>query len=100
MAPICSVEPNMFHDPTCLLTAGDHPFTKHESYVAYAKCRVEAAADIVKLTDTGYFTVKELASEALVARIVAGLGKSKFSKPFARDFYRDYEQSLKPPKSP
>lgn len=100
MVPICSVKPNMPHDTTCLVAAGDHPFLQHASYVAYSKCRIEAAADVAKLVNSGYFVVKEQASEALVARIVGALPGSKFIKPFARDFYRDYEQSLKTPKAP
>lgn len=87
----------MPHDPACLVSPGDHPFLQHASYVAYSKCRIEAAADVVKLVNTGYFAVKEPASESLVARISAAISSSKFVKPFARDFYRDYEQSVKRP---
>jgi hypothetical protein len=97
MAPICSVKPNVPHDPTCLVSPEDHPFLQHASYVAYSKCRIEAAADVAKLVSSGYFTVKEPASEALVARIAGAIPSSKFIKPFARDFYRDYEQSMKAP---
>ncbi|EQD77028.1 hypothetical protein B1B_01297 [mine drainage metagenome] len=102
MAPVCSVDPDpkAFRDDTCLLAAGDHPFIKHDSYIAYAKCRVVAASDLVKHTESGYVIEKKPASDALVARIVAGLRKSKFTKPFARDFYQDYEQSLRQPPRP
>ena len=68
---------------------------KHESCVAYAKSRVEAAVDVVKLVTNGYFVAKEPASEALVAKLANGLRKSKFAKPYVLDVYRDYEQSLK-----
>lgn len=95
MVPICSVKPDLPHDSTCLLSPGDHQFLQHASYVAYSKCRVEAAADVAKLVGGGYFTIKEPASEELIARIAAAISTSKFIKPFARDFYRDYEQSVK-----
>ena len=94
MVPICSVEPDKFCDDTCLLAVGEHQFLQHESYVAYAKCRVEAALHVLNLVGSGYFIPKDPLSDSIVVRMCNGLATSKFVKPFVRDFYRDYEQSL------
>jgi hypothetical protein len=35
-------------DDTCRLTAGEHRFIKHASYILYRKARIEAGVDLVK----------------------------------------------------
>lgn len=98
MVPICSVLPKIRHDNACLISAGDHPFVKHESYVAYALCRVESADAMAEHVGGGYLIENQPASEVLAQRIVAGLKRSKFTKPFALEFYGDFERSLNRPR--
>jgi hypothetical protein len=89
------VPPGGLHDDTCPVWTGDHQFVKHDSYVAYDKCRVEHAVSLTKLVNEGYFVEKEAASEELVVKIAAGLKKSKFTRPFAKTFLIEFEQSQK-----
>lgn len=58
MVPINSVKPARPHDSTCLLAAGDNPFIKHESYVAYDRCRVEHTVHVEKLIASGFSSRK------------------------------------------
>ena len=90
MVPVCSVVPAIPHDEACLVDVGDHPFVKHESFIAYARCRVEAADDLVTHVCRGYLVENSPASEVLVQRIVSGLKQSRFTKPFALKFYQDF----------
>lgn len=98
LVPICSVPPDGCHDGTCPVGMRDHPFLKHDSYVAYDKCRVEFSTAVTRLVDNHYFVEKGMVSEELVLRIAAGLKVSKFTKPFAKKFLIEFEQSLKPSK--
>lgn len=83
MVPICTVRKN--HDGTCILQPGDHVFIQHESYVAYAKCRVDQADTLHKGIDTGLITDRGLLAEKVFARILAGAKKSSQIKPFAQE---------------
>lgn len=83
LVPICSVR-NEFHDGTCVLSAGEHSFLRHESYVEYAHGRTEFAAVIEDRVKKGFFVPKEDASDALFQKILAGVFKSKRTKPFLR----------------
>ena len=98
MAPVCSVPATGTYDNSCLVASGDHPFLQHASYVAYDKCRVEQAVALENLVKSGYMIEKEPASEDLVASISAGLKKSKFARPFAKELLKEFENSQKPPK--
>jgi hypothetical protein len=96
MVPICSVRPKVPHDPTCLLAADEHPFIKHESYVAYDRCDQRHVVDVEKLVANGFFIPKEPMPEAVLDRIVEGLRKSPRAKPFAREFLQDWEKARRP----
>ncbi|MGA9367236.1 MAG: hypothetical protein WBV35_07245, partial [Steroidobacteraceae bacterium] len=91
MAPICSVPKDTPYDDTCLIAAAEHPFIKHDSYVPYSRCRDESVVDLQKHAERGYLTEMDPASAALLQRIIAGLSKSKFARPYARSFLRDFE---------
>lgn len=92
MVPICTVA--SMCDNACLISVGDYPFVKHESYVAYARCRIECANDLIRLVGSGRFIEKAPASEDLANRIAAGLSRSQFTKPFALEFYQGFERSM------
>lgn len=88
MVPVCSAASQC--DNTCLISVGDHPFVRHESYVDYARCRLESANDLAKFVDSGYLVEKEPADGALVDRMGAGFSRSRFTKPFALEFYQNF----------
>ena len=76
-------------DPTCIV-AGEHEFMQHESVVEFRYARVEFADALVAGIARGEFTERAKVSEALFTRIRDGFSRSRFVKPFARDFLRDH----------
>ncbi len=77
-------------DLTCRLDSGDHPFLKHPSVVEYRRARIEFAARLDACIASGEFVQMAPMDSALFARIRSGFDASPYSKPFARNFLRDY----------
>jgi len=96
LVPICSIR-NEFYDATCLVSADEHVFLRHDSYVDYSYGRTEFAAVIEDRVRKGFFIPKGDASEALFEKVLAGAFKSKRAKPFLRTDIRmaDAEHSKK-----
>lgn len=90
LASVSTVRGNN-HDKSCILTSEDHEFCCDESFVAYAFCRTEPAAKLVKGVESNYFSDKGLIGEDAFKRIVDGLKKSKHTKPFALQFLTNAE---------
>lgn len=99
MAPVCSVEDGVQADESCLLDIGCHPFIRHQSYVDYARCRIEFADAIAKGMRNGQFISKESVSENIFRLIIAGMRRSKFTKPFALEFFGEFEKFRESPKT-
>lgn len=68
-----------FTDPTVVLNVTDHPFVKHESSVHYSSARFFSVARIQRALATGRAHLREDMSEALFARVRAGLLESPFT---------------------
>jgi len=47
---ITSVPEGLPYDSTCVLKIGEHRFVKHDSYVFYAKARIESANKLLQTT--------------------------------------------------
>lgn len=78
LVSISTVRPSIFHDPTCLISAGEHPFVTVPSFVEYRMARTIDAAHICKCVDGWEFMKKEPATGALLKRICDGVLVSKF----------------------
>lgn len=48
LVSVSSLIPRQPYDSTCRLYVGDHPFIRHDSYVAYARARIECADKLVE----------------------------------------------------
>lgn len=77
-------------DTTCVINAGDHDFFQHESVVEYRYARIEPAERLVRGVSSGEFVEREAVSQQLFDRVRTGFFKSRFVKPFARNFLDDY----------
>jgi hypothetical protein len=77
-------------DTTCTISAGEHEFVQHDSVVEFRHARVEFADTLVAGIARGEFVERAKVSESLFARIHDGFARSRFAKPFARAFLRDY----------
>jgi hypothetical protein len=63
------------YDPACVLEAGEHPFIRHRSYIAYRHMRFDALPHIKQLA----WTRHEDCSHELLARIVEGIFQSRLT---------------------
>jgi hypothetical protein len=84
---ITSIPNGFTYDSTCILKPGEHRFIKHESYVYYAKARIEAANALLRGVKSGQLAPHEIMDEALVKRICDGLQQSPHTAPRILRFY-------------
>lgn len=65
-------------ETTCTLSAGEHLFVKHDSFVGYSHCRVEFYEHVIACLKSGAYKIKyPPVSECLLSRIKAGYLQSK-----------------------
>ena len=88
---VASVHPDLPHDPTCLLHAGDHEFIRHRSYVHYARALIEPSQSILNGVKKGLLVPKAMLVEELFARVCKGLVESRFTPPKITSFYKAAE---------
>jgi hypothetical protein len=84
---IASVPNGLPFDSTCILKPGEHPFIKHESYVYYAKARIEPAEALLRGVKSGQLVPHHIMDEAIVERICSGLQKSPHTAKKFLEFY-------------
>ena len=77
-------------DTTCVIDAGAHEFIQHESVIEYRHARTEPAEKLIRGVANGEFVPKEPLGEQLFDRVRRGFDRSRFVKPFAREFLKDY----------
>lgn len=90
---ISSVTPGVPYEEGCLLSAGDHPFIKHSSFVMYSRADVFGAVAIARSIDDGTFAPHAPASEELFSRVLAGFEVSDRVKYKVLRFYEGYCRS-------
>ncbi|MGZ8190735.1 MAG: hypothetical protein ACXWTS_05835 [Methylococcaceae bacterium] len=84
---IASVPNGLPYDATCIIQPAEHRFIKHESYVFYAKARIEAANKLLNGVKAGLLTPHDLMDHVLVQRISDGLRQSPHTTPKILRFY-------------
>ncbi len=57
----------------CLIQAGEHPFVKHETCIAYIHARITSLAKLIHNRDVGAIVPQDPVSPALLARIRRGV---------------------------
>ncbi|MGL5289544.1 MAG: hypothetical protein ACRC9N_08675 [Aeromonas sp.] len=87
---ISSITPEIEHDQTCILDAGDHPFVCHPSFVYYRKADVFGAATVSEQIAAGDIQTHAICEEKTFSRILAGFDLSPHVTPMIRNFYRKY----------
>ena len=81
-------EPNgLPYDKTCIIQPAEHKFIKHESYVFYAKARIEATDGLLRGVKSGKLIPHEVMDHVLVQRISDGLRQSPHTSPKILRFY-------------
>tara|TARA_B110000114_G_C15034786_1_gene374518 strand:- start:213 stop:599 length:387 start_codon:yes stop_codon:yes gene_type:complete len=75
--PVCSVKQGRYHDPSCILTKGEHPFlTKASSWVDYNFGMEFSASEIKKKVKSGDYEFKGPIDVEVFDRVIAGMSKS------------------------
>ena len=75
-------------DTTTILKSSDHPFITHDSIIAYEYARIVSRSEALNMLKSG--DKQENMSESVLARIVAGLQRSKYTRFEVQDFYTRY----------
>lgn len=78
LIPISSIKEKVFHDPACVIAAGEHPFIKVPSYAAYKLAQTLRADLLQKCVDGWLYLQKEAADERFLTKLSVGLPKSEF----------------------
>lgn len=87
LAPVCTVRRSTSTaDKSCLLNVGDHEFINHESYIAYAICRIEEASIVENRVAIGLFVDKGMLDTVVFDRVTEGFYSSKRIAPCYRNF--------------
>ena len=76
---LSTIRPGTFHDTTCELQIGEHPFVTAPSYVVYRGAMIQPAERLSRMVDGWVYKAHQDATEQLTARMLAGVGASKFT---------------------
>lgn len=79
---ITSIKENKFYDKTCIVGNGDHPFLKHDSYVAYKHADCRSSAAIQRCLSSGQFIQQEAIGPDMMEKVLAGFHESLFTSPW------------------
>src|SRR2546421_8744937 len=77
---ISTLRPGLPYDGTCVLPAGCHPFVKRDSYVVYARARIDPADHLQRLVEQGVFKPQDAMPTQITEKIKTGLKQSMFTK--------------------
>jgi hypothetical protein len=88
LVPICSIEPGVYSDPACNISASEHPFITHDSYAFYARARVAHRTNLKTMTDGWTYFEKQAVDPALFAKLVAGAASSRHAPRWAKTAIR------------
>lgn len=88
LVSLCSVLPDRYHDPSCILGPGDHPFITRHSYIYYADTWIKAVSNVENGVGRGEYTPREMLDEAVMARVYNGLMASRHAKPRVKGMCR------------
>lgn len=84
---ITSIRDGVDFDDSCVLSIGDHPFIRHDSYVLYARSRLEKASDLEALIQQEKLKKKENLTQEVFERVCIGLTESDHAKPAHVSFF-------------
>ena len=87
LVPVCSAGPKS--DTTCLLGAGDHPFLKKKSFVAYHLLNTYAATPLVEQEQKKIIRCKGLLDEKIFALVCSGVQTSRSSPPIYKRYFAE-----------
>ena len=90
MVSLSSVKSGVPHDPTCILYPGDHPFVKRESFVLYARARIEMADKLLRGIKDEKLVAHDPMELGVFTRICKGVEVSRFTPQKLHKFYQQF----------
>ena len=91
MVSISSVRHDCPYDKTCILKPGEHSFIKRDSFVYYARARIQDPDALLRGVSSGKLIVREMMAQAVFDRVCQGLKRSPHTVP---KIFRFYEKTL------
>ena len=90
---ITTIRDGAYHDDACVLSVGDHPFIKHDSYVFYNKAEKVDAQLLIDAEKDGIISTKESLAEEVFARVVDGVNSSMHMTPSLKKYFDEQNTS-------
>ncbi len=87
MVSLSSIKQGVYHDPTCEMQVGAHPFVTAPSYVEYRLAIIRSAQYICQCTNNGAYIPRQPLSAALLVRVADGVLVSSFVPAKIRRYY-------------
>ncbi|HBP5665941.1 TPA: hypothetical protein L6B10_16890 [Pseudomonas aeruginosa] len=88
---ISSVKDGIFHDPTCVLTPGCHPFVVRDSWVVYREAVVMRCERLENKYQAGEIREHDPVSDGVFDRVRAGFDSSRMVSPKIHRFIRNHQ---------
>jgi hypothetical protein len=73
---VCSVKNGIYHDPTCIISGGSHPFLPNKSFISYNFAYFQNLNHINKMIGLRYYRQSTDIDAADLARICQGMNIS------------------------
>lgn len=87
LVSISTLHSNRFHDPACVIEAGEHKRITAQSWAVYRLCRAMLSASLVKGEASWMYRVAEPVSDAIFGRLCAGVMESEHISPRMRRYF-------------
>jgi hypothetical protein len=89
LVSVSSVPTNgSYYDDTCVIKAGQHDFIVRDSFVFYAKARIEETNTLMRGIANRTFIAKPLLDLSVMDQVCQGLYYSKHVTPIIQNFYQ------------
>lgn len=83
---VSTIHQDIWHDPTCTLSAGCHEFVKADSYINYQFAIVKPTAQITKMIDGWVYHPKAAFKPELTDLILSGVRRSDMTPNYVLNY--------------
>lgn len=87
---ITTLHPNVYHDPSCVLLAGCHPFVRHPSWVVYGEATVMSTLRIDEQVALNEIQTHVPASATVFTQVRAGFDCSPHLLPKIKRYLKTH----------
>lgn len=84
---ISSIPEAGFHDATCIVNAGEHPFVNRPSYAVYSMADVQAAERLGRMVDGWVYRPHDDLAPEITDRIEQGILASRHTKRRIKNYF-------------